>query len=155
MSFDETLLKFHSTKRKEEETKEQTAVRIIEALLIKTIKETSFCAATFERRARNEATEKWTESQRGRERELWREGGSTAGKDGVKMEGEKYEWDGVTGIPTLSRRHSFSRRSSGNTRQGFQISYPRGAWQLFKTFSISRGTDTGSFSRMIYKWKSP
>lgn len=76
--------------------KKEPRVRIIGALLIKTIDETSFRDATFERKAEKERQrEKRTKSRRGTER--WREGGSTTGKDGVKMEGEKYEWDGGHG----------------------------------------------------------
>lgn len=46
-------------------------------------------------------------------------------KDGVKMEGEKYGWDGVTGIPTPDIRSTLLLgRSGGNNRGGAAIPFP-------------------------------
>lgn len=83
-------------------------------------------------------------------------------KDGVKMEGEKYEWDGVTGIPTPDIRSTLLLgRSSGNSRwwrdsiSKFRIPEARAANFLRSIIHVPLAWRGIAFSRVIYKWKLP
>lgn len=108
--------------------------------MIKTIKGTLFLArgkAPFVRRRKEKKDGHggWTrvaerrgevKEQTRRERERERVDLESGAKDGVKMEGEKYGWDGVTGIPTpVIRSTLLLGRSSGNSRCGGAISIPK------------------------------